>query len=795
MSARVYYYNEALSRTTSNTTDYSQTKCTLTFQPSASKTYAIFWRVLQDGSTLWYASMARLYNVTAGSALADAAHECHETTTRKFVVGGVAVWTAAASPPSQTFAIQTANVSGTTTGTCEGSLLIIELIDSVDQWASSLGSTASSSTTYIDKASLSWTPGSAGDYLVFAYGEADVGSGYCRFRINVNSGTYASVHEDHNVPGAADWNPYIGAARMVNASGAQTAVLNFSSNGAQSTTIRNAHIVALRMDRFDFKYWGEDLTQHDSTSSSYADGLSITDTPEAGDYALLGVATVFDSGASTVGTGMKAMVAGAAIETVFPAVQPANIATQRVSWFLPRKITATAASTTWKQQYARAFGASGTASVDDAYLAILQLISTNTTAAAIAPDAVAASTNLGGTVADIDDDPDSADANWMAATSATAVTDIRVSFPTPAGSPYGPQNFKYWLRKTTGTPTPTITAELRESNTLRKTITAAGTGVTSTSGQLFTGTWSADDLVTAADGSAVECRIVSVVGKAPAPGTAPAYSSAGAAVVDATITTTVQPAKPATVNAGDLLVLQVLARNTNNDGAGPASVTGFTPFAGNTYGANGANQALYWRIAGAGEATQTVNVTCTGGTTADLVMARIYRFTAADGFASTPIEAVNSTSGTTTSLGAPTITPLGANRRLVCFGAIGSSDAAIGSMTGESGGADANWTEAVTGNTTTGGDGTLNVQTSPCANGDAITGGAIAYTVSTGQFWTSVGCALVPADLGTGAATNTVDVGAIEWNAVYRTPSGEAETGMMGIFGERLGIFGGAVVR
>jgi hypothetical protein len=56
-----------------------------------------------------------------------------------------------------------------------------------------------------------------------------------------------------------------------------------------------------------------------------------------------------------------------------------------------------------------------------------------TSLAAIPPDAILASTNLSGVVANIRDDPDAPDASWLTASNATTATDIRVSFPTPPG--------------------------------------------------------------------------------------------------------------------------------------------------------------------------------------------------------------------------------------------------------------------------------------------------------------------------------------------------------------------------
>ena len=89
--------------------------------------------------------------------------------------------------------------------------------------------------------------------------------------------------------------------------------------------------------------------------------------------------------------------------------------------------------------------------------------------ARLIPDTVAASTNLTGTgtIASIQDDPDFPDGSWFTATSATAATDLRVTFTSPVGPPAGSQNFRAYLRKTTGTPTPTIDLQLYQGGSLR----------------------------------------------------------------------------------------------------------------------------------------------------------------------------------------------------------------------------------------------------------------------------------------------------------------------------------------
>jgi hypothetical protein len=58
-------------------------------------------------------------------------------------------------------------------------------------------------------------------------------------------------------------------------------------------------------------------------------------------------------------------------------------------------------------------------------------VTTKADAQQLFPDAILTQTNIGGAVGDIDEDPDSPDANWMAGTGAVV---LRVSFPTPTAN-------------------------------------------------------------------------------------------------------------------------------------------------------------------------------------------------------------------------------------------------------------------------------------------------------------------------------------------------------------------------
>lgn len=129
------------------------------------------------------------------------------------------------------------------------------------------------------------------------------------------------------------------------------------------------------------------------------------------------------------------------------------------------------------------------------------------------PDAILAQTNLTGTVADIDEDPDSPDGNWLTAPGNNNNTDVRTSFGSPTGSPTvgaDLQGFRVQVRKTNHSTDPTAAIELWENGSLVATVLSA-TAVSSTTGTVLEGTWNANLLGTG-DGSLVECKVDGVVG-------------------------------------------------------------------------------------------------------------------------------------------------------------------------------------------------------------------------------------------------------------------------------------------
>jgi len=130
------------------------------------------------------------------------------------------------------------------------------------------------------------------------------------------------------------------------------------------------------------------------------------------------------------------------------------------------------------------------------------------------PDAILELVNLTGTVSEIQDDPDSPDANWLDAVANNVASICRASFPTPPGNPTvgaDLQEFRVLVRKFGGTGTPTAWIELYENGVLIR----AGSAVNVTGDLVISFTWNANEIGTA-DGSLIECRLNSTaIGGAP----------------------------------------------------------------------------------------------------------------------------------------------------------------------------------------------------------------------------------------------------------------------------------------
>ena len=251
-------------------------------------------------------------------------------------------------------------------------------------------------------------------------------------------------------------------------------------------------------------------------------------------------------------------------------------------------------------------------------------------------------------------------------------------------------------------------------------------------------------------------------------GAMPAFANAGAAAAASSINGTRNVVRPVSTAAGNLMVMWVGTFDnlpvTVAMSSGMSS-DGWQAFPGNPYvHSNGEGLCAFgfWKIATASDASGA-GTNVPGGIvisgsdgSGDRFRAIIVRFTAANGFSATPLEAfAPAISVTGSSIGMPTVTP-GSNNRLACCFIAGRTTGSYQSATGESGG---DWTAAHD----DGGNPGWQLQVSNQASG-GISGGTTTAT-TTGDSLV-LGFAIAPATLageitGTFAATGTADVPAM----------------------------------
>lgn len=210
----------------------------------------------------------------------------------------------------------------------------------------------------------------------------------------------------------------------------------------------------------------------------------------------------------------------------------------------------------------------------------------------------------------------------------------------------------------------------------------------------------------------------------------PAFISAGAGTSAAPPGATMSPAFPASIVAGDLLILHAAMSDTvGGTVTTPAGWTSIGAFPG---GAQVTKQWAFFKIADGSE-SGTLAVTCSADTAGGM---RIYRFSSGTG---AEAAAGTRTAASSTSMPAQNLTTLGNNRLAVQLFAAWTNTT-IGDITGESG---TDYTEAVAEFASATGPILMSVQTGQVPTPTAITGGTATLGAASVQR-DSYGFAIIP---------------------------------------------------
>ncbi len=298
-ATRQNYYAESTALSThTGDTNYTD-KTTLSFTPDADSTYVIIASWLMNESSASYGVYAKLTRTTGTPTDLNELLYVPKDATDYYMGGAIAIESFGASPSSQTYKIQYATSNSAATARIKEAKIIAIKLNSDDKYIEDTTRTTSSSTSYVDKLSLSFTPPSTGDYIVLASTTMDapnVNNDY-KVQITVDGTAYSSSNVE--VVNYNNKYPWATMKRVNLSATSHTLKLQYCSESA-SYAVGSAHarLVALRADGFSNNYFTETETRSTTTSTSYQTFTTLTQTPNAGDHLIIGAAGIDGSSSS-----------------------------------------------------------------------------------------------------------------------------------------------------------------------------------------------------------------------------------------------------------------------------------------------------------------------------------------------------------------------------------------------------------------------------------------------------------------------------------------------------------------
>jgi len=213
-----------------------------------------------------------------------------------------------------------------------------------DQWAASDAPSSTSLTTYQTKTTLTFSPATAGDYLIFATATdaTDANVSAMRVRLNHLAGT---TYGDRTWWCKDDYDnqPYTLMEKLTLPASAQTFSLQYRSNSGTLCYIRDARILALRLDAFDNAWFASNHASQSTTSDGDTDFQTLPATPLALAHAIIAVGGYHIQSAAVSGYANIAKNGSMLEEWVREA--PSGLGWQFAG--LAQQETLAAASTTW----------------------------------------------------------------------------------------------------------------------------------------------------------------------------------------------------------------------------------------------------------------------------------------------------------------------------------------------------------------------------------------------------------------------------------------------------------------
>jgi hypothetical protein len=294
-------YQESLTLSSTTNTTY-QDKVTISFTPQLTADFVIIPTAEVQGSSTSYQAKAQLaVNSTTYQELAYRVKD----TTDWYPFNGLKRLTLN-NGTNYEIKIQFSTNNAAGTARIRNARLLVLSLQSEYTESEELSTT--SSTSWQDKATLTFTPPSNGDYLIIATANYRGSSTNRDVYIRLIQDDITTHADNSGRPGSGTTENYytFGVMRKLTLDASQhNFKIQYSSSGTPGVAgITYAHIVAIRLSQFDSNHYAEDETESSPPGSGqWTDKVVNTYTADNGDYLMLGSIS-YKSGSTSSSVGI-----------------------------------------------------------------------------------------------------------------------------------------------------------------------------------------------------------------------------------------------------------------------------------------------------------------------------------------------------------------------------------------------------------------------------------------------------------------------------------------------------------
>ena len=296
---QVYY--SAVDTANSTTSTTWQTQTGITFTPDANKAYLIMGQIqYANGSSFVGAAQFRLNDGTTDFQSFELSGRNDGTNYWSNLM--LAIYPSTGSPSSKTYNLQYRSSSGSTAAKIKNARIIAIRLESDDQYGETLGTAATSSSSWTDRVTVTNSASGTNDFICigaaeFLHTSAGVSYGGGKMVLNGTDYSLGAVGDSGSI-GYQGWSG-VWQVSLANSNTAKTA---YRSQNGNSVTIRNARMVILKSSNFPAVFFSGQQTRQTRANTAYADALSYAPTLNGtADYLVLGTIIRDYSNTSDIG--------------------------------------------------------------------------------------------------------------------------------------------------------------------------------------------------------------------------------------------------------------------------------------------------------------------------------------------------------------------------------------------------------------------------------------------------------------------------------------------------------------